>query len=75
MVGLETAKAGFDGVQMCPRDAPTSFAPGADTAEDLGGNDNIVASDVEISVHRTRNAASVPQGMCCLVLASHTLGR
>ena len=48
IVGLEAAKAGFDGVHDVSARGAYIVAAGTDATEDLGRENNILAGDVEI---------------------------
>ena len=48
VVGLEAAEAGFDGVHDVSAGGADVVAAGAGAAEDLGGDDDFIAGDVEI---------------------------
>ena len=48
VVGLEAAEAGFDGVHDVAAGGADVVAAGAGAAEDLGGDDDFVAGDVEV---------------------------
>ena len=46
VVSLEAAKAGFDGVHDVPSRGADVVAPRADAAKNLGGENNVLTSDV-----------------------------